>query len=117
MLKIYGIKNCDSVRKAMKYLNEFEIPYTFIDFKTSKVTEEEITYWLKHTDIKTLFNTRSTTYKTLKLNKLNLNDTEKMTYLLKETMLVKRPVIIFDNEVIVGYNRDEYLEKLPKKEG
>ena len=117
MLKIYGIKNCDSVRKAQKYLKSNEIPYEFIDFRETPVDSKEIDAWLKGTDIKTLFNTRGTTYRTLKLKDLNLSDKDKVTWLAKENMLIKRPVITFENNVIVGYNESQYLEHLPKNKG
>jgi Spx/MgsR family transcriptional regulator len=112
VLKIYGIKNCDSVRKAIKHLKEFDIPYDFVDFRESAVTDDVVRQWLEHTDIKTLFNTRGTTYRTLKLKELNLSNEDKQLWLSKENMLIKRPVITFDNKIIVGYNRDEYLNKL-----
>ncbi len=112
MLKIYGIKNCDSVRKAIKYLKAQKIPYEFIDFRETPVDQSTITSWLKFTDIKTLFNTRGTTYRTLKLKELNLNDEDKQLWLAKENMLIKRPVITFDNNVIVGYNESQYLENI-----
>ena len=114
MLKIYGIKNCDSVRKAIKYLKAHNISYEFIDFRETPVGETEVNTWLKHSDIKTLFNTRGTTYRTLKLKELNLSDSDKQTWLSKENMLIKRPVITFDDGVIVGYNESLYQEKLPK---
>jgi Spx/MgsR family transcriptional regulator len=114
VLKIYGIKNCDSVRKAIKHLKEFDIPYDFVDFRESAVTDDVVRQWLEHTDIKTLFNTRGTTYRTLKLKELNLSNEDKQLWLSKENMLIKRPVITFDNGIIVGYNRDEYLNKLHK---
>jgi Spx/MgsR family transcriptional regulator len=117
MLKIYGIKNCDSVRKAIKYLKSHNIPYEFIDFRETPVNEQKINEWLKSTDIKTLFNTRGTTYRTLKLKELNLSDNDKKTWLSKENMLIKRPVITCDNNVIVGYNESEYLEKLQTSKG
>jgi len=117
MLKIYGIKNCDSVRKAVKYLKAQKIPYEFIDFREKPINKEIITDWLMHTDIKTLFNTRGTMYRTLKLKELNLTDTDKEEWLAKENMLIKRPVILFDNSVIVGYNESQYLKKLPKNKG
>jgi len=114
MLKIYGIKNCDSVRKAIKHLKEFNIPYEFVDFRQTAVTGDIIAKWLKHTDIKTLFNTRGTTYRTLKLKELNLSDEDKQLWLSKENMLIKRPVITFDDNIIVGYSKDEYLDRLKK---
>jgi len=112
MLKIYGIKNCDSVRKAIKYLKSHEISYKFIDFRETPVDEKTIASWLRHTDIKTLFNTRGTTYRTLKLKDLALSDEDKQLWLAKENMLIKRPVIELDNKVIVGYNESQYLETI-----
>ena len=112
MLKIYGIKNCDSVRKAIKYLKSHEIAYEFIDFRDTPVDEKTIASWLRHTDIKTLFNTRGTTYRTLKLKELALSDEDKQLWLAKENMLIKRPVIELDNKVIVGYNESQYLENI-----
>lgn len=112
MLKVYGIKNCDSVRKAIKYLKAHEIPYEFIDFRETAVTQEQVDAWLEHTDIKMLFNTRGTTYRTLKLKELNLDDNDKQIWLAKENMLIKRPVITLGNDVLVGYNETLYKEKL-----
>jgi len=112
MLKIYGIKNCDSVRKAIKYLKSHEIAYEFIDFRETPVDHETIASWLKHTDIQTLFNTKGTTYRTLNLKELDLSDEEKQQWLAKENMLIKRPVIVLDNKLIVGYNESQYLETL-----
>ena len=112
MLKIYGIKNCDSVRKAIKYAKNHDLPYELIDFRETPVTSGMIATWLSATDINTLFNTRGTTYRTLKLKALNLNDEDKEQWLAKENMLIKRPVITFGNKVIVGYNESQYLENL-----
>ncbi|MGC9352047.1 MAG: arsenate reductase family protein [Sulfurovum sp.] len=112
MIKVYGIKNCDSVRKALKYLKSHALEFEFIDFRETPVSDREISQWLKYTDINTLFNTRGTTYRTLKLKELNLDDEGKKVWLAKENMLIKRPVITVDNDVIVGYNENLYNEKL-----
>jgi len=112
MLKIYGIKNCDSVRKALKFLKSHQIPFEFNDFREIPVDAETIREWLKHADIKTLLNTRGTTYRTLKLKERNLDDEEKIEWLAKENMLIKRPVIVLDKKVIIGYNESEYSDKL-----
>lgn len=114
MVQIYGIPNCDSVKKAIKYLKAHNIEYEFIDFKLNPVGLDRVNEWLEMSDIKSLFNARSTTYRNLKLKELNLNDVQKSEYLAKENMLIKRPVITFDNSIIVGYNELEYLEKLIK---
>ena len=112
MLKIYGIKNCDSVRKAIRFLKTDDIPYEFIDFKETPVDADTIASWLKEVDIETLFNARGTTYRTLKLKELNLDNKEKEAWLAKENMLIKRPVITVNDSVIVGYNEADYLKNL-----
>jgi len=114
MLKIYGIKNCDSVRKAVRFLKSNDIPYEFIDFREIPVTQESIDTWLEGSDINTLFNTRGTTYRTLKLKEKNLSDDEKRQWLAKENMLIKRPVITFEKSVIIGYNELQYQNLLLK---
>ncbi len=115
MLKIYGIKNCGSVRKAVKFLKAHGIPYEFIDFRETPVSQETIDTWLEGTDINTLFNTRGTTYRTLKLKEMDLSDEEKRQWLAKENILIKRPVITFEKHVIIGYNELQYQNLLLKQ--
>lgn len=107
-MTIYGIKNCDSVKKAVKYMKNAELEYNFVDFKLTPVDDEKISSWLAHQSIDKLFNTRSTTYRNLKLKELGLSDEEKAEWLAKENLLIKRPVIEHDGEVLVGFNQDEY---------
>jgi Spx/MgsR family transcriptional regulator len=115
MIKIYGIKNCDSVRKALKFLKSHGLSYEFIDFRETPVTQETIDSWLEGSDIKRLFNARGTTYRTLKLKEMDLSDDEKRQWLAKENMLIKRPVITFEKHVIIGYNESQYQNLLLKE--
>jgi Spx/MgsR family transcriptional regulator len=111
-MKLYGIKNCDSVKKAVKYLKELDIAYEFIDLKQDTMDRTTIQKWLESTQMKRLFNSRSTTYRTLGLKELNLEDKDKLEWLIKEPMLIKRPVIEFDDgSVMVGFNTQEYNQK------
>ncbi len=107
-MKLYGIKTCDSVRKARKFMKENGIDYEFIDFKETPVGEEIINRWLEKVSIDTLFNKRGTTYRTLKLKELDLDDKAKKDWLIKENMLIKRPVIEYDDQVIVGFDAAKY---------
>jgi len=113
MIKVYGIKNCDSVKKAIKFLKENNLEYSLQDFKTDPVSLEELSRWNKSVEMKQLFNTRGTTYRTLKLKDLDLNDEQKLQWLAKENMLIKRPVIEYkDNKVLCAFNEDIYKEEL-----
>jgi len=114
MIKVYGIKNCDSVRKAIKFLKSHGISYEFIDFRETPIVQETIDAWLEGSDLNTLFNTRGTTYRTLKLKEMHLSDDEKRQWLAKENMLIKRPVITFEKSVIIGYNESQYQNLLLK---
>jgi len=110
MIKVYGIKTCGSVKKALKFLNEAGIEYEFIDFKKERVGCDKIDYWLSFVSIDKLFNSRGTKYRMLKLKELNLDEAGKREWLCKENMLIKRPVIELENRVLVGYDEELYKE-------
>ena len=112
MVKVYGIKNCDSVRKAVGFLDAHHIPYGFTDIRETPVDLEKIEAWLHYTDLKTLFNTRSATYRTLKLKEMQLDDETKKAWLAKENMLIKRPVVELENGLLIGYNEAVYQDTL-----
>ena len=108
MIKIYGIKNCDSVKKAVKFFKAHNIAYELFDFKKEKLPCEKIEEWSKKVTIKTLFNARSTTYRNLKLKELDLDETEQKEWLCKENLLIKRPVVEYNNALFVGFNEEIY---------
>jgi Spx/MgsR family transcriptional regulator len=108
MITIYGIKNCDSVKKALQFFKNHAIDYVFVDFKTSPVNNDIITQWSKKVDLSLLFNTKGTTYRTLGLKSLSLDDNDKIEWMAKENLLIKRPVIEYNTNVIVGFNLTQY---------
>ena len=108
MIHIYGIKNCDSVKKAITFFKKNDLEYTFFDFKEQALPCEKVSSWLGQTDMKTLFNARSTTYRNLKLKELNPDDKAKQEWLCKENMLIKRPVVEFESQLLVGFNETQY---------
>ncbi len=108
MIQVYGIKNCDSVKKALSFFKKHNLDYTLQDFKTETVGCEKVSSWLNFVTLKQLFNTRSTTYRNLKLKEKNLSDEEKKMYLCQENLLIKRPVIEVNGTVIVGYNENNF---------
>ena len=113
MIYLYGIKNCDSVRKAVKFLKAHNTGFTFRDFREQSVDKAEIQNWIDAgATIKQLFNTRSATYRTLKLKEKNLNDIAKLEWMAQENMLIKRPVIVTTDIVLVGVNETLYQQYL-----
>lgn len=108
MIQVYGIKNCDSVKKALSFFKKNDLAYELHDFKSDPLPCDKISSWLKHVDMKTLFNARSTTYRNLKLKEMNLDESAQQEWLCKENLLIKRPVIEFNDKVIVGFNEENF---------
>lgn len=108
MVQVYGIKNCDSVKKALSFFKKHEIQYQLHDFKTEPLPCEKIDFWLNKVTMKELFNSKSTTYRNLKLKELNLDELAQKEWLCKENLLIKRPVVEFNDQVLVGFNETNY---------
>jgi len=108
MIKVYGIKNCDSVKKALKFFKENNLEFELFDFKKQELPCQKIDEWLKQTVIKSIFNARSTTYRNLKLKELNLDEEGQKEWLCKENLLIKRPIVEFNQNILVGYNEEIY---------
>jgi len=108
MIQVYGIKNCDSVKKALKFFKEQNMDYLLHDFKTDPVACDKVSFWLKSVELKKIFNSRSTSYRNLKLKEKNLTQEEQVEYLCKENLLIKRPVVEFEGKVIVGFDKETY---------
>lgn len=107
-MRVYGIKTCGSVKKALKFFKENDIEYEFIDFKKTQIAKTEIDTWLEKVHIDTLFNNKGTKYRTLKLRELNLDNAGKREWLIKENMLIKRPVVEYNEDIIVAYDEERY---------
>lgn len=102
---LYGIKNCDSVKKARKFFEANDIIYTFHDFRVNGLNEEKVLEWLEAVDIDVLLNKRSATWKTLtEVDKLCVDT----ALLCKYPTLIKRPVLEMKERVFVGYKESEY---------
>ena len=118
MINIYGIKTCSTVRKAIKFCKDNELEHTFVDFRAEPLNENKVKYFASKVDINLLFNHKGKKFQELGLKKLNLDEQGKLDWLMKENMLIKRPVIEYvkDNEdkVLIAFNEAMYKEELLK---
>ncbi len=112
MINIYGIKTCGSVRKAIKFCKDNKLEYSFIDFRATPLECSKINYFASKIDINMLFNNRGTKYRDLKLKDLNLDDNGKLEWLCKDNMLFKRPIIEYNDNVLVAFNEELYKQEL-----
>ena len=111
MIKMHGIKNCGSVKKAMVFLESQGVEYEFIDFKKEFPSVEKIEHWLKFVPLNILCNSKGTTYKKLGLKEKNLDEKGIKRYLAEVPTLIKRPIIEYDDtKVIVGFDENLYKE-------
>lgn len=108
MIIIYGIKSCGSVKKAFQFFKEHGVEFAFVDFKTTPVNTLKITQWSEKIDLALLLNTKGTTYRNLGLKALNLDETQKVQWMGKNNLLIKRPVIEYNEDVIIGFNLSHY---------
>ena len=112
MLKFICYPKCTTCQKAQKWLNDHKIEYEFRDIKLDNPTLNELTEWYKKSGLplKKFFNTSGLLYKSLDLkNKLpTMSEDEMLKLLATDGMLVKRPLLIGDGFVFVGFKEDEY---------
>ncbi|MDD2385054.1 MAG: Spx/MgsR family RNA polymerase-binding regulatory protein [Sulfurospirillaceae bacterium] len=107
-MKVYGITTCGSVKKAQSFLKAKGLAYDFVDLKKEAVGEEKLTLWLSKQPMSILFNTKGTKFRTLGLDK-TISDAVKKTWLLKEQLLYKRPIIECDDgALLVGFDEEIY---------
>jgi len=114
MINIYGIKTCSTVRKAIKFCKDNGLEYNFIDFRAEPLECSKVKYFATKVDINLLFNNRGTKYRDLKLKDLNLDEEGKLQWLCKENMLLKRPVVEYDDKVLISFNEELYKKELLK---
>ena len=108
-MKVYGIKTCGSVKKALTYFKAKGIEHTFVDLKQTPVDKQTIETWLAKVPMDKLFNNKGTKYRTLGLAKEPLTDAQKLDWLAKENLLIKRPVVELDNGgVLVAFDEGIY---------
>ncbi len=110
---VFGIKNCDSVKKARKWFEERDIPYDFHDFRVDGLSKDQLQAWLDRVGAEVLINNRSTTWKQLNEQdqKLAMGKNAAAVVLANPT-LIKRPVVEMKGQLLVGYKPEEYEELL-----
>ena len=112
MIKFICYPKCTTCQKAKKWLDDNNIEYEFRDIKHDNPTLDELKEWYKKSGLplKRFFNTSGLLYKSLDLkNKLpTMYDDEMLNLLATDGMLVKRPLLIGDDFVLIGFKEDEY---------
>jgi arsenate reductase len=106
---IYGIKNCDTMKKARAWLDARGVAYAFHDYKSEGISESKLKSWAKQAGWEVLLNRAGTTFRALP-DKDKGAITEKKAIALMETQpsMIKRPVLEFGGRILVGFKPDAY---------
>ena len=100
----YGLKTCDTCRKAQKQLRAAHIEFEIIDVRADGVSADKLTEWTEQVDWKKLLNTRSTTWRNLDADdKENIDAAKAITLMATNPTLIKRPVIENEGKLLVGW--------------
>jgi len=113
MTTIYGIKNCDTVKKSLKWLEKNNIEFSFHDFRVDGLTPELLTSFVERSSWDVLLNKRSTTFRNLPTEiKENLTDDVMFNAVIEQPTLLKRPILIKSDTTCVGFKDTIYQENL-----
>ena len=109
-ITIYGIKNCDTMKKARVWLDRHGVGYVFHDYKTAGIERERLESWEKKIGWEALLNRAGTTFRQLPdKDKAGLGAKKAMALMLKQPAMIKRPVLeLDDGKIAVGFTPENY---------
>ena len=109
MTTLYGIKNCDTIKKARKWLTDNGIDYIFHDVRADGIDAATIEKWIEQTDWGNVLNRRGTTWRKLDSNVQEATNRDNVTaLLLEQPAMIKRPVLEIDGAITIGFKADQY---------
>jgi Spx/MgsR family transcriptional regulator len=114
---IYGIKNCDTMKKARAWLNSHGVEYKFHDYKTAGIEREQIERWAKKVGWETLLNRAGTTFKKMPdKDKDGVTEKKAVALMLAQPSMIKRPVLdLGGGKLLVGFKPEIYAASVPAR--
>ncbi|HMR19487.1 MAG TPA: arsenate reductase [Sphingobacterium sp.] len=114
MIHVYGIKNCNTVKKALDWLNNNGVNFAFHDFKREPATRAQLEGWEQHVGWEALVNKRGTSWRKLSTEEqVAVTDSDSAyTVLLANNSMIKRPIITLEDSIILGFDEELYKSKL-----
>ena len=109
MVTLYGIKNCDTVKKARKWLDLHGVDYAFHDFREDGLERDQVTTWIAELGWETLVNRRSTSWKALDpATREQMDEVAALQAIMAQPTLIKRPLLDIGHERHVGFSAASY---------
>jgi arsenate reductase (glutaredoxin) len=116
-ITIYGIKNCDTMKKARAWLDQNGVDYAFHDYKSAGVDRTKLEGWAKKAGWETLLNRAGTTFKKLPdKDKANVTEKKALALMLAQSSMIKRPVLdLGGGRLLVGFKPEDYAAALARR--
>ena len=112
-ITIYGIKNCDTMKKARGWLDSHGVACSFHDYKTEGVDRARLVRWAKQVGWETLLNRAGTTFRKLDdADKASLDETKAIALMLAQPSMIKRPVLELGGKLLVGFKPELYQKEV-----
>jgi arsenate reductase len=109
---IFGIKNCDTMKKARAWLDAQGVAYAFHDYKTSGIDAAHLAAWAGKVGWETLLNRAGTTFRKLdEADKAGIDEAKALTLMQAQPSLIKRPVLEADGALLVGFKPETYAKQ------
>ncbi|MBI4990379.1 MAG: arsenate reductase [Rhodocyclales bacterium] len=113
MATVYGIKNCDTMKKAFAWLDGQGIAYAFHDYKKLGADEALLKKWAARAGWEKLINTRGPSFRRLPAEKqANLTEKKSFALMLENPSMIKRPIVEAGKILLIGFDEDEYAKQL-----
>ncbi len=108
---LYGIKNCDTMKKARAWLDAKGVAYAFHDYNAEGIDRAQLEAWAGHIGWETLLNRAGTTFRKLPdAEKTNLDERKAIALMLDQPFMIKRPVLNIGERLLVGFKPEQYEE-------
>ncbi|MFO1161146.1 MAG: ArsC family reductase [Reyranellaceae bacterium] len=108
-ITIYGIKNCDTMKKARAWLDKKGVTYTFHDYKTAGISPDRLQGWASKVGWETLLNRAGTTFRKLpEGDKQGLDERKAVALMLGQPSMIKRPVLESGGKLLIGFKPEQY---------
>jgi arsenate reductase (glutaredoxin) len=110
-ITIYGIKNCDTMKKARTWLDERDVAYAFHDYKAEGIDKASLERWAKEVGWEVLLNRAGTTFRALPdADKIGLTEKKAIALMLAQPSMIKRPVVDVGGKLTVGFKPEVYAK-------
>ncbi|OCJ15142.1 arsenate reductase [Rhizobium sp. AC44/96] len=108
---IYGIKNCDTMKKARSWLEEHDVAYDFHDYKAVGIDRAHLEKWIAEAGWETVLNRAGTTFRKLpEAARQDLDRDKAIALMIEQPSMIKRPVVEADGKLLIGFKPDSYAD-------